>query len=70
MLFDKNHLKSVNETWWQHFSWIMMANWTYIQLLVVGTIHAICPFLFPGWGDKVLGKLVDSFLARRKRTGR
>ena len=69
-IFDKHHLRKVNENWWQHFSWIMKANWVYIQLLIVGSIHAIFPFIFPEWGDKVLGKLVDSFTARRKRTGR
>lgn len=67
---DFNHLKTVDETYFQHFIWIMWANFMYIILLIGGTIHAIFPFLLAEWGDKTLSKLVDSFKARRKRTGR
>lgn len=68
-VFDWNHLKNVNETYWQHLSWVLYSTVMLTTITVVGFIHGIFPFLLPEAPDALVVKWNQKFRERRERTG-
>ena len=68
-VFDWSHLKNVNETYWQHLSWVLYSTVMLSAVIVVGFIHGVFPFLFPEAPDALVGKWNRKFRERRERTG-
>jgi len=68
-LVDFSHLKTVGETYWQHFSWCVYAVATFVYMIVLSTIHGIFPFLIPNYPDRVMVRFLEKFKSRRVRTG-
>ena len=59
-LLDK-HLKSVNETYWQHLKRaLMFSGWLFLGGLAC-VIHAILPFLFTQTASKIVSKLYTKY---------
>lgn len=68
-VFDWRHLKTVNETYWQHLSWVLYSTVMLLAIAVVGFIHGVFPFLFPEAPDALAVRWNKKFRERRERTG-
>ncbi len=65
--FLSRHLKSVDETYFQHFGRAMGFSLTLAVAAVVCLVHALLPFLFERAGSQLIGRLHDRMLVNRKR---
>ena len=65
--FLTRHLKSVDETYFQHFWQAMGFSLTLAVAAVVCLVHALMPFLFERTGSQLIGRLHDRMLVNRKR---
>ena len=65
--FLTRHLKSVNETYLEHFWQAMGFSITLAVAAVVCLVHALLPFLFERTGSQLIGRLHERMLVNRKR---
>jgi hypothetical protein len=52
-IFNLYHLRQVKETYWAHFKFGIWASMIFFILFIVGTIHAIFPFLLARYPDRI-----------------
>ncbi|MDX1528215.1 MAG: DUF6356 family protein [Gammaproteobacteria bacterium] len=60
-------MKSVNETYFQHFGQAIGFSLTLAMAAVVCLVHALLPFLFERTGSQLIGRLHERMLVNRKR---
>ncbi len=65
--FLTRHLKSVDETYFEHFKQAMGFSLTLAVAAVVCLVHALLPFLFERTGSQLIGRLHDRMLVHRQR---
>jgi hypothetical protein len=61
------HLQEVGEGYYEHLKFGLWVAGIQFLLALMGTIHAVLPFLFARWPDKLTNYLVTN---SRKRTSR
>jgi hypothetical protein len=66
-LFNGKHLDQVEETYLEHFKFGMWAGLTLAVLSILSVTHAIFPFLFTRWPDKIYQYFVQNATARLNR---
>jgi hypothetical protein len=66
-LFNKNHLREVEESYWEHFKFGIWAAGVFLLLFLIGTIHAVFPFLFSRHPDRIFGYFCTKAEARLKK---
>jgi hypothetical protein len=66
-LFNFKHLTQVEESYLQHFVFSIWAGAFLCYLGIISLIHAIFPFLFSRYPDRLFHHFVDRSATRRNR---
>ena len=65
--FLTRHLKSVDETYLEHFGQAMGFSLTLAVAALACLVHALLPFLFERTGSQLIGRLHERMVVNRQR---
>lgn len=68
-MINLNHLKDVDENYWQHLRWCVYSVAIFILMIPLALIHGVFPFLLSNVPDRVMISYLRAFKNRRVITG-
>ena len=69
-LFNFKHLVEVNEDYWDHARFGLWVAGIQLALAVMGAVHAILPFMFARWPERLTNYLIRKSKERTQRVRR